>query len=217
MWQHMEVTVSGACSKQGQTRAFRAFFTQVLKTFRTAQTFWATYSNTSLSLQWKKVSYFQFKVQISMLTLYVDLNLLFSLNYHHTVCLSLPGAFTVVLQHCLSFYTTEQQKSSTITELRGTSQSLLISQLPKKWGFWRNCRTKHALFSFCSSNGNFYFAVLWLAGLKSFCLPFRISCSLSIGHCNVKWTRGNFFKEMLPAALMHYTSPSLKRQGICKP
>lgn len=47
---------------------------------------------------------------------------------------------------------------------------------------------------------------------KFFCLPFSVSCSLSIGHCNIKWTRGNFFKEMLPAALMHYTSPSLKRQ-----
>lgn len=54
-------------------------------------------------------------------------------------------------------------------------------------------------------------------GLKFFCLPFRVSCSLSFGHCNVKWTRGNFFKERLPAALVHYTSPSLKKQGICSP
>lgn len=168
IWQHMEVRVSGACSKQGETRAFRAFLTQVLKSFRTAQTFWATYSNTSISLQWEKVSYLQFELQISMLALYADLNLLFSLHYHHTVCLSLPGAFTVVLQHCLPFYTAEEQKSSAISELRGTSQSLLISQIPKKWGFWRYCRTKHALFSFCSSNGNFHFAVLWLLGWSSF-------------------------------------------------
>lgn len=168
IWQHMEVWVSGACSKQGQTRAFRAFLAQLLKTFRAAQTFWATYSNTWLSLQWKKVFNLQLEPLISMLALYADLNLLFSLNYHHTVCLSLPGAFRVVLQHCLPFYTAEEQNSFTISELRGTSQSLLISQLPKKWGFWRYCRRKHALFSFCSSNGNFYFSLLWLLRWSSF-------------------------------------------------
>lgn len=75
---------------------------------------------------------FLLAVRISMLASYADLNLLFSFNYHHTVCLSRPGAFRVLLQHCLPFYTAEEQKSATIRELKGAFQSLLISQLPKK-------------------------------------------------------------------------------------